>query len=64
MKLKVFTVILVGLLAVWLICQNLFNWTMVKKIDELEQRLDLQRVCIEALEDNVQTLNDTLGIDW
>ena len=31
---------------------------------EMQQRLDLQRACIEALEDKTQTLADSLGIEW
>ena len=40
------------------------HYEQADDIHDLEQRLDLQRVCIEALEDNVQILNDTLGMEW
>lgn len=34
------------------------------RIDELEEKVDLQRECIEALEDKTQAIADSLGIEW
>ena len=55
---------LLGALIGTVIALMVMHFGQADDIGDLEQRLDLQRVCIEALEDNVQTLNDTLGIEW
>ena len=36
----------------------------LQRIENLEQKVALQRECIETLEDNITTLRDTLKIEY